>query len=111
MFPAWLKFRGGKGVATALGSFAILAPETILLTLGVFVAVVLLSRRVSLGSIIAVALFPVFAWLLRDYRGAPQVLALMAAASMLIIAKHHQNIRRLLAGTEPRFTPWVKKQA
>jgi glycerol-3-phosphate acyltransferase PlsY len=111
MFPAWLKFRGGKGVATALGSFAILAPETILLAVGIFIAVVLLSRHVSLGSIIAVGLFPVFAWLLREYSGAPQVLVLMAAASMLIVARHHQNIRRLLAGTEPRFTLWVRKQA
>jgi acyl phosphate:glycerol-3-phosphate acyltransferase len=103
MFPVWLKFRGGKGVATALGSFALLAPTSLLVTAGIFVAVVLLFRYVSLGSIVAVALFPVLAWLLHDYADTPQVLGFMAIASLLIIARHHQNIGRLLAGTEPRF--------
>jgi glycerol-3-phosphate acyltransferase PlsY len=103
MFPIWLKFRGGKGVATGLGSFVLLAPKSLLAAAGVFIAVVLVFRRVSLGSILAVGLFPLIAWLLHDYYGAPQMLALMAVASVLIVAKHHQNIRRLLAGTEPRF--------
>jgi glycerol-3-phosphate acyltransferase PlsY len=103
MFPLWLKFRGGKGVATALGSFALLAPKALLVALGIFIVVVALFRHVSLGSILVVALFPVLAWLLHDYGDAPQVLILMAVASMFIVAKHHQNIRRLLAGTEPRF--------
>jgi glycerol-3-phosphate acyltransferase PlsY len=103
MFPIWLKFRGGKGVATALGSFALLAPTSLLVTVGIFAAVVLAFRRVSLGSIIAVALFPLLAWRLHDYGDTPQVLGFMAIASLLIIARHHQNIRRLLAGTEPRL--------
>jgi glycerol-3-phosphate acyltransferase PlsY len=103
MFPIWLKFRGGKGVATALGSFTLLAPASLLLTVGIFVAMVLVFRRVSLGSIAAVALFPLLAWRLHDYADAPQVLGFMAIASLLIIARHHQNIRRLRAGTEPRF--------
>ena len=103
MFPIWLKFRGGKGVATGLGSFAMLAPKTILVMVGVFAVVVLLFRHVSLGSIVAVALFPFLAWVLRDYAGVPLILILMAIASLFIIAKHHQNIRRLVAGTEPRF--------
>jgi glycerol-3-phosphate acyltransferase PlsY len=103
MFPVWLKFRGGKGVATGLGSFAILAPKTILVMVGVFVAVVLVFRRVSLGSIVAVALFPFLAWLLHDYDNSPQILGLMAIASIFIVARHHQNIRRLLTGTEPRL--------
>ncbi len=103
MFPVWLKFRGGKGVATGLGSFAILAPKTILVMVGVFVAVVLVFRRVSLGSIVAVALFPFLAWLLHDYDNSPQILVLMAIASVFIVARHHQNIRRLLTGTEPRL--------
>jgi glycerol-3-phosphate acyltransferase PlsY len=103
MFPIWLKFRGGKGVATGLGSFVLLAPKSLLATAGVFMVVVLVFRRVSLGSIIAVGLFPLFAWLLHDYGGELQMLAWMALASILIIAKHHQNIRLLLSGTEPRF--------
>ena len=103
MFPIWLKFRGGKGVATALGSFTLLAPASLLLAVGIFIAIVLVFRRVSLGSIVAVALFPVLAWRLHEYADAPQVLVFMAIASLLIIARHHQNIRRLLAGTEPRF--------
>jgi acyl phosphate:glycerol-3-phosphate acyltransferase len=103
MFPIWLKFRGGKGVATGLGSFVLLAPKSMLATAGVFIAVVLVFRRVSLGSILAVGLFPLIAWLLHDYGGELQILVLMALASVLIIAKHHQNIRRLLSGTEPRF--------
>jgi glycerol-3-phosphate acyltransferase PlsY len=103
MFPIWLKFRGGKGVSTALGSFALLAPTSLLAAAGIFIAVVLAFRYVSLGSIVAVALFPVLAWLLHDDAGAPQVLGLMAIATLLIIARHHQNIRRLLAGTESRF--------
>jgi glycerol-3-phosphate acyltransferase PlsY len=103
MFPIWLKFRGGKGVATALGSFALLAPTSLQVTVGIFVAMVLLFRRVSLGSIVAVALFPLLAWRLHDYANSPRVLGIMAIASLLIIARHHQNIHRLLIGTEPRF--------
>jgi glycerol-3-phosphate acyltransferase PlsY len=103
MFPVWLKFRGGKGVATGLGSFAMLAPKAVLLVVGIFVAVALAFRRVSLASIITVALFPILAWLLDGNGNQTPMLALMALASVLIITKHHENIRRLLAGTEPHF--------
>jgi glycerol-3-phosphate acyltransferase PlsY len=103
IFPVWLKFRGGKGVATALGALSLLAPKATLAAVGVFVAVVVTFRYVSLGSIVAVALFPLLAWLLRDYADAPPILGVTAIISVLIVAKHRQNIRRLLAGTEPRF--------
>jgi acyl phosphate:glycerol-3-phosphate acyltransferase len=103
IFPVWLRFRGGKGVATGLGSFVMLAPKIVLIALGIFVLVVFAFRYISLASIVTVAVFPLFAWLLKGYGNTPLVLAFMAAASALIIAKHRSNIRRLFAGTEPRF--------
>jgi len=103
VFPVWLKFRGGKGVATGLGSFLLVAPKAIAMMVGVFALLLLAFRRVSLGSIVAVALLPVLAWLSGGYENTPVILAFMAAASLLVIAKHHGNIRRLFSGTEPRF--------
>ena len=103
MFPIWLKFRGGKGVATALGAFVIIAPKSVLLSAAAFVVLVLALRYVSLGSIVAVAAFPNIALLLHEYAHAPAALALMSFTSVLIIIKHYANIRRLLAGTENRL--------
>ena len=90
-------------MATALGSFVLLAPKALLLALAIFVAVVLVFRQVSLGSMLAVALFPFSHGCLHGYGARRRCVILMAVASVLIIARHHQNIRRLLAGTEPRF--------
>ena len=103
VFPVWLKFRGGKGVATGVGAFVALAPKAVLIVLLIFVAIVAAFRYISLGSIVATAAFPLFAWLLYRYQASPAVFAAMVVASALIIAKHHENIRRLLAGTEHRF--------
>jgi acyl phosphate:glycerol-3-phosphate acyltransferase len=103
MFPIWLKLRGGKGVATALGSFALIAPKAVLLAAAIFVVVVFIFRYVSLGSMLAVLAFPILAWVLREYGDSRAALILMAFSSILILAKHHANIHRLLAGTEPRF--------
>jgi len=103
MFPIWLKFRGGKGVATGLGSFIMIAPKSVLFAGAIFLVVVLVSRYVSLGSIMAVMLFPSLVWTLHEFGGVWSALAFMSLASVLIIAKHHQNIHRLLTGTEPRF--------
>jgi glycerol-3-phosphate acyltransferase PlsY len=105
MFPVWLRFRGGKGVATSLGAFALLAPHATLGSVAVFLLVALVSRYVSLGSIAASVSFPFLTWF--SFRGTrqdslPWILP-MAVVSGLIILKHHQNIRRLLAGTENRF--------
>ena len=103
MFPVWLKFRGGKGVATGMGSFVLIAPKSVLAALGIFMAVVFILRYVSVGSIVAVACFPLVVWLTRESGATPLSIGFVALASLLIIARHHENIRRLLAGTEPRF--------
>jgi len=103
IFPVWLRFRGGKGVATGLGAFVMLAPKIVLIAFGIFVVMGFAFRYVSLASIVTVSLFPLLAWLLKAYGNTPMVLVFMAGASALIIAKHRSNIRRLFAGTEPRF--------
>jgi glycerol-3-phosphate acyltransferase PlsY len=103
MFPVWLGFRGGKGVATGFGSFLVLAPKTILVMVGIFIVIFLAFRYVSLASILTVALFPLAAAIVEPYHDALQFLGFMTAASSLIIAKHRENLRRLLTGTEPRF--------
>ncbi len=103
MFPVWLKLRGGKGVATALGAFVVIAPKAVLVAAIIFIAVVAISRHVSLGSIIAVAAFPLAAWIIGQFHASPVGLAMMSLDSLLIIARHRENIRRLLAGTESRI--------
>jgi acyl phosphate:glycerol-3-phosphate acyltransferase len=103
LFPVWLRFRGGKGVATALGVFLRWMPLVVLVAFIIFLLVSLISRRISLGSIVAAALFPFMVWTLHLSHDR-MVIALISFASLLIIARHHQNIRRLLSGDEPRFS-------
>jgi glycerol-3-phosphate acyltransferase PlsY len=103
MFPVWLKFRGGKGVATGMGAFLMIAPQAVLLSAGVFIVLVLVFRYVSLGSIAAAAAFPNITLMRHEYGNVPLALVLMSLASVLIIVKHNANIRRLIAGTESRF--------
>jgi glycerol-3-phosphate acyltransferase PlsY len=102
MFPVWLKFRGGKGVATALGAFLRLSPGSVLVAFIIFILVLFIGRRISLGSIVTAAFFPVVVSFFLPPN--PAVLALIAATAVLIIVRHHQNIRRLLSGQEPRFS-------
>ena len=102
-FPVWLEFRGGKGVATALGAFAVIAPKSILIAVVIFIAVFALSRYVSAASVVAVAIFPLAGWRLHEYGQARLALIFMLLTSLLIVARHYQNIRRLLSGTENRF--------
>ena len=103
MFPVWLKFKGGKGVATGLGAFLAIAPLAVGVMLLVFLAVVAVTRYVSLGSIVSSAGMPLAAWWLNPETRSPLVFALMAASSLLIVVRHKDNIRRLLAGSENRW--------
>jgi len=102
LFPVWLKFRGGKGVATSLGAFLMLTPKTILCMVGLFLLVAIAFRYVSLGSVAVAAAFPLLAWALHEY-GDSRQLALMALVSLLVIWRHRQNIGRLVAGTESKL--------
>lgn len=103
VFPPWLKFRGGKGVATGAGAFLLLAPKVILAALAVFLLVVLAFRYVALGSMVAVAAVPLLAYLTRSSDSSPAALGAMCATAVLVVARHHENLRRLFAGSEPRF--------
>ena len=100
IFPPWLGFRGGKGVATGLGSFLLLTPKTILLGLAIFIVVLTAFRLVALASIVATASLPFLAMWMGEKR---EPVLMLATASLLIIAKHHTNIARMLRGTEPKF--------
>ena len=103
MFPLWLRFRGGKGVATGFGVFLYAAPLAALAAITLFAIVLALTRYVSLASILGAASFPIFAWLtVRGSRPAFYI-AVQIIVALLIIVKHHPNIRRLVSGTEHRF--------
>jgi acyl phosphate:glycerol-3-phosphate acyltransferase len=107
IFPVWLGFRGGKGVATGVGVFLVLAPIPLLCAGVLFVAIVVLTRYVSLGSIVAAATIPLFVWLqsvfvepVADLR--PLLVAAIAGA-LLILFAHRKNITRLRQGTEAQI--------
>lgn len=100
VYPVWLRFHGGKGVAVAAGVFAVLTPLATLIACGLFLAIVRATRLISLGSLAATVALPPAAWL----SGAP--LAVVVAAigtATLIVFRHRANIRRLRAGTERRM--------
>jgi glycerol-3-phosphate acyltransferase PlsY len=105
-FPVWLRFKGGKGVATALGAFLMLAPLAALGALLVFIVVSVMWRYVSLGSVSAAAAMPLLMYSLWAPGHAPPLVVdfgtLFAAA--LVIFKHDANLQRLVDGTEPKFS-------
>ena len=96
-FPIWLRFRGGKGVATALGVFLVMDPPIIGIAVLAFALLYAVTRIVSVGSLTAALTVPVASFLLG--RPAP-IVALGAAGAVIVIVKHHQNIRRLLTRSE-----------
>jgi acyl phosphate:glycerol-3-phosphate acyltransferase len=99
-FPIWLKFRGGKGVATGVGVFIALAPLQVGMVLVIFAVIVAISRYISLGSIIATAAFPLLVYFMR--RPPLPIVQGAAGAALVIISMHHANIGRLLKGTESK---------
>jgi glycerol-3-phosphate acyltransferase PlsY len=103
VFPVWLKFKGGKGVATAMGAFLGLMPWAVLITLVLYVAIYAVWHYTSLASITSAALFPLIAGFMMPAAQRPWLLPFLIAASLLIIVKHRENIRRLMAGTENRL--------
>jgi acyl phosphate:glycerol-3-phosphate acyltransferase len=102
LFPVWLKFRGGKGVATSLGAFILLTPKSIVCLVVLFLVIAVAFRYVSLGSIAVAAAFPLLAWALHEYVDSWQ-LVLIALVSALVIWRHRQNIGRLASGTESKL--------
>lgn len=106
LFPLYLKFKGGKGVATAIGVMLILMPKALLLALLCFLVAAWLTRMVSVGSITASALLPLWGWTW----GYPRPFLLLACVmAALIIIKHRANIRRILNGTESKLGKKSKK--
>ncbi|MGM0453356.1 MAG: glycerol-3-phosphate 1-O-acyltransferase PlsY [Thermodesulfobacteriota bacterium] len=102
LFPIYLGFQtGGKGVATAAGCFLVLSPPALAVAIGLFIATVAASRRVSAGSLAAAATLPVTVYLLG--KGVVATLAATAIA-LMVIGRHRQNIGRLIAGTEPKLS-------
>lgn len=100
IYPIWLRFHGGKGVAVAAGVFGVLAPLAAAIAAVLFVATVWATRIVSLGSVVATITLPSAAWL----SGAPSaVVAAAIGASALILFRHRANIRRIVSGTERRM--------
>ena len=104
IFPIWLAFRGGKGVATGVGVFLVLVPLAVLCASVIFVAVVALTKYVSLGSILMVATIPLFVWLFVLEVDLKPLLTAAFAGALLIVFAHRGNIVRLLNRTEPRIS-------
>jgi glycerol-3-phosphate acyltransferase PlsY len=100
IYPVWLRFHGGKGIAVAAGVFGVLTPIATAIALGLFVVIVWSTRYVSLGSVAATVALPPAAWL----TGAPgAVVGVAAGTGALILFRHRANLGRLRSGTERRI--------
>lgn len=112
-FPIWLKFRGGKGVATAAGAFLVLCPPALLGSIILFLVVLYFWRYVSLASISASAAMPLLIYLFWAPHHAPPLIVTFGslAAAAIIVYKHDANIQRLVQGEESKFALGKKKDA
>ncbi len=107
-YTCWLRFKGGKGIATTAGVFLALAPWALLIALMVFIAAVLVTRYVSVGSIVAAIALPVTVWVMTPH---DLFLCLITTAlGLMAIYKHKTNLQRLVAGTESRLGKKVSTQ-
>jgi acyl phosphate:glycerol-3-phosphate acyltransferase len=100
VYPVWLRFRGGKGVATACGVFSVLTPLAVPPALAIFIATVWVTKYISLGSVMASIALPVIAYV---SAAPPSIVAASCAASTLIVLRHRTNLWRVRAGTERRL--------
>jgi glycerol-3-phosphate acyltransferase PlsY len=100
LYSVWIRFRGGKGVATSCGVFAVLAPEATLVSFGLFALTVVYTRYVSLGSVVASVALPIA---VHFTRAPVPTIASAIAAAVLVIERHRSNLARLHAGTERRI--------
>jgi acyl phosphate:glycerol-3-phosphate acyltransferase len=106
LYPVFLRFQGGKGVATALGVFLGLAPWATLVLMVIFVLVILATRVVSLSSMVAAASAPVVFWLSLS---SPILTGTSLFIALMIVLRHRGNIQRLLSGTEPRVNAFSSR--
>jgi len=106
LYPVFLRFRGGKGVATALGVYLGLAPWATLVLMPIFVLVILATRVVSLSSMVAAASAPIVFWLLTS---SPVLTGTSVFIALMIVLRHRGNIQRLLSGTEPRMNAFSSR--
>ncbi|HUB87194.1 MAG TPA: glycerol-3-phosphate 1-O-acyltransferase PlsY [Verrucomicrobiae bacterium] len=100
-YTCWLKFNGGKGVATTAGVYLALAPEALGIAFAVFILIILATRYVSIGSIVAAIVLPAVVWILPPHNLALGIVT--TALGALVIYKHKSNIQRLMTGTENRL--------
>ncbi|MCC5846375.1 MAG: glycerol-3-phosphate 1-O-acyltransferase PlsY [Verrucomicrobia bacterium] len=100
-WPVWLKFKGGKGIATSAGVLTAVAPWALLCGLGVWILTMLLSRMVSLSSILAALAVALGGWIF--YPDEPWTLAILTALALIAVWRHRTNIQRILKGEEHRF--------
>ena len=103
VFSPWVRFKGGRGVATSLGVFLAILPAATLLAFGLWILLVLVSKRVSVGSVGAALAYPFLVYFLAKDMPRGVVTAVTAAVALLVILRHTSNIRRILSGTEPPF--------
>lgn len=111
IFPVWLRFRGGKGVATAFGAFLALSPWMALASFGIFLIILLLTRYVSLASILGTISYPILVLLALPRSESNLYRVVICCCALLILVRHEKNISRLVRGVEYRFGETGSREA